>query len=75
MRVAAIYDIHGNLPALEAELQEIRAAVRSGANRLLATDLRGLSRIILRRVVRGNPRDPWLILFWLVVSRRLAGLP
>jgi predicted phosphodiesterase len=26
MRVAAIYDIHGNLPALEAVLQEIRAA-------------------------------------------------
>ncbi|HEV7510951.1 MAG TPA: metallophosphoesterase [Candidatus Acidoferrum sp.] len=24
MRVAAIYDIHGNLPALEAVLQEIR---------------------------------------------------
>ena len=27
MRVAAIYDIHGNLPALEAVLQEIRAKV------------------------------------------------
>lgn len=26
MRVAALYDIHGNLPALEAVLQEIRAA-------------------------------------------------
>lgn len=26
MRVAAIYDIHGNLPALEAVLQEVRAA-------------------------------------------------
>jgi hypothetical protein len=26
MRVAAIYDIHGNLPALEAVLQEIRFA-------------------------------------------------
>lgn len=26
MRVAAIYDIHGNLPALEAALEEIRAA-------------------------------------------------
>ncbi len=26
MRLAAIYDIHGNLPALEAVLQEIRAA-------------------------------------------------
>lgn len=26
MRVAAIYDIHGNLPALEAVLQEIRLA-------------------------------------------------
>ena len=26
MRVAAIYDIHGNLPALEAVLQEIRQA-------------------------------------------------
>ena len=24
MRVAAIYDIHGNLPALEAVLQELR---------------------------------------------------
>ena len=24
MRVAALYDIHGNLPALEAVLQEIR---------------------------------------------------
>jgi hypothetical protein len=24
MRVAAIYDIHGNLPALEAVLEEIR---------------------------------------------------
>src|SRR6266550_312581 len=26
MRVAAIYDIHGNLPALEAVLRDIRAA-------------------------------------------------
>ena len=26
MRVAAIYDIHGNLPALDAVLSEIRAA-------------------------------------------------
>ena len=26
MRVAAIYDIHGNLPALEVVLQEIRQA-------------------------------------------------
>ena len=26
MRVAAIYDIHGNLPALDAVLEEIRAA-------------------------------------------------
>src|SRR4051812_2240663 len=26
MRVAAIYDIHGNLPALEAVIREIRAA-------------------------------------------------
>jgi predicted phosphodiesterase len=26
MQVAAIYDIHGNLPALEAVLQEIRQA-------------------------------------------------
>ena len=26
MRVAAIYDIHGNLPALEAVLQEVRLA-------------------------------------------------
>jgi len=26
MRVAAIYDIHGNLPALEAVLREIRQA-------------------------------------------------
>src|SRR4051794_22426905 len=26
MRVAAIYDIHGNLPALEAVLEEIRQA-------------------------------------------------
>ena len=26
MRVAAIYDIHGNLPALEAVLQEVRQA-------------------------------------------------
>src|SRR5947208_883960 len=26
MRVAAIYDIHGNLPALEAVLQDIRQA-------------------------------------------------
>jgi hypothetical protein len=26
MRVAALYDIHGNLPALEAVLQEIRQA-------------------------------------------------
>jgi Icc-related predicted phosphoesterase len=26
MRVAAIYDIHGNLPALEAVLDEIRRA-------------------------------------------------
>ena len=26
MRVAAVYDIHGNLPALEAVLEEIRAA-------------------------------------------------
>ena len=26
MRVAAIYDIHGNLPALEAVFREIRAA-------------------------------------------------
>jgi hypothetical protein len=26
MRVAAIYDIHGNLPALEVVLQDIRQA-------------------------------------------------
>ena len=26
MRVAALYDIHGNLPALEAVLREVRAA-------------------------------------------------
>jgi predicted phosphodiesterase len=26
MRVAALYDIHGNLPALEAVLHEVRAA-------------------------------------------------
>jgi Icc-related predicted phosphoesterase len=26
MRVAALYDIHGNLPALEAVLQELRQA-------------------------------------------------
>src|SRR5690348_11266244 len=26
MRVAALYDIHGNLPALEAVLEEVRAA-------------------------------------------------
>ena len=26
MRIAAIYDIHGNLPALEAVLEEIRRA-------------------------------------------------
>ena len=26
MRVAAIYDIHGNLPALEAVLEDIRHA-------------------------------------------------
>ena len=26
MRVAALYDIHGNLPALEAVLQDIRQA-------------------------------------------------
>ena len=26
MRVAALYDIHGNLPALEAVLQEVRDA-------------------------------------------------
>ena len=26
MRVAAIYDIHGNLPGLEAVLQDIRRA-------------------------------------------------
>jgi len=32
MRVAAIYDIHGNLPALEAVLQEVRQA---GADRVL----------------------------------------
>jgi putative phosphoesterase len=32
MRVAAIYDIHGNLPALEAVLDEIR---RAGADRIV----------------------------------------
>lgn len=32
MRVAAIYDIHGNLPALEAVLDEIRKA---GVDRIL----------------------------------------
>jgi predicted phosphodiesterase len=32
MRVAAIYDIHGNLPALEAVLQEIR---RSGVDQIV----------------------------------------
>jgi putative phosphoesterase len=32
MRVAAIYDIHGNLPALEAVLQEIR---RAGVDRVV----------------------------------------
>lgn len=26
MRVAALYDIHGNLPALEAALEEVRQA-------------------------------------------------
>ena len=26
MKVAALYDVHGNLPALEAVLQEIRRA-------------------------------------------------
>lgn len=26
MRVAALYDIHGNLPALEAVLREVRSA-------------------------------------------------
>ena len=26
MRVAALYDIHGNLPALEAVIAEVRAA-------------------------------------------------
>lgn len=29
-RVAAIYDIHGNLPALEAVLREIRRGLSSG---------------------------------------------
>ena len=32
MRVAALYDIHGNLPALEAALKEVRAA---GAERII----------------------------------------
>jgi predicted phosphodiesterase len=32
MRVAAIYDIHGNLPALEAVLEDIR---REGADRIV----------------------------------------
>jgi putative phosphoesterase len=32
MRIAAIYDIHGNLPALEAVLQEIR---RTGVDRIV----------------------------------------
>lgn len=32
MRVAALYDIHGNLPALEAVLEEVR---RAGADRIL----------------------------------------
>jgi hypothetical protein len=30
MRVAALYDIHGNLPALEAVLQDIRHAAVDG---------------------------------------------
>ncbi len=33
MRVAAIYDVHGNLPALEAVLQDIR---RAGVDRVVA---------------------------------------
>jgi hypothetical protein len=31
MRVAAIYDIHGNLPALEAEMLELFAQSSSAA--------------------------------------------
>src|SRR5438067_2490997 len=36
MRVAAIYDIHGNLPALEAVLKEIRQA---GVERVVGGDV------------------------------------
>lgn len=32
MRAAAIYDVHGNLPALEAVLEEIR---RAGVDRIV----------------------------------------
>src|SRR5262245_4887690 len=63
MRIAALYDIHGNLPALEAVLREVRAAgvdlVVSGGDVVLGPMPRETIDTLLNidlpvRCIRGN---------------------
>ena len=44
MRVAALYDIHGNLPALDAVLADVRASARRSSSSSAATCCRGRCR-------------------------------
>jgi putative phosphoesterase len=86
MRVAALYDVHGNLPALEAVLAEVRAAdpdaivcggdVAAGPfPRECLERLRALDAVF----VRGNADrelSPWLLARLTDVEREfLTGLP
>lgn len=55
-RVAAIYDIHGNLPALEAVLEEIS---RERVDRIVVgadVTLGPMPREVLKRLLDRNPR-------------------
>ena len=55
MRVAAIYDIHGNLPALDAVLQEIHRLENDGDS---------ITRFALQRLFEMNHKTPADVIKW-----------
>ena len=66
MRVAALYDIHGNLPALEAVLQDIRVSVVvCGHTHMQFDRMIGRTRVVNAGSVGepyGEPGAYWLLL-------------
>jgi hypothetical protein len=63
MRVAALYDIHGNLPALEAVLRDVQLRSCRAADRIRTTSYPEARQFVARSVLRPPSEDEMLAVF------------